>query len=463
ETKDRFATVYGRIEVSAKLPGTQGIWPAHWMLPDSREWPPEIDIMELLGHQPTRVHMTHHWGVWPNVQSHTGSFDGSDFTAGFHEFAIEWSPDRIDWFVDGALRFSSTNTIPTEPFYVILNTAVGGDWPGAPNGSTVFPQLHEIDYVRVYVPADPGPALQDIVDTTATGATTDGVIDAAEYAGGANGINNGLLDRIGANSTMRVDSDAQGELQFSFDSATAWSNDAFATVIYIDAIEGQGFASTYSLNDTSAAPQRAASGKGNSGQRSDLYFAPGFRADFALVLQYGAARLFALGEDAHTLLNGADLGAPTDLLGGDDMRYVVDDGSTGGRVREVSLLLTQLGLQPGDAFRFVATVTHVHNAFRANEFVGVAPGNDFDAGNPGASTVVLKPGDFLRFTSVDACVGDIDGSGSVDLADLAGLLAAFGATQGGPGYVAAADLNNDGSIDLSDLAGMLAVFGDSCS
>ncbi len=463
ESKDRFATVYGRIEVAAKLPGTQGIWPAHWMLPDSREWPPEIDIMELLGHDPDRVYMTHHWGQWPNVQSNGGSFIGPDFTAGFHEFAVEWSPNRIDWFVDGALRFSSTATIPTEPFYVILNTAVGGDWPGAPNGSTVFPQLHEIDYVRVYVPADPGPALQDIVDTDAGGATADGVIGPGEYAGSVTGINTGLFDRIGAATTLHVDSDAQGGLQFAIESTTAWPNDAFTTVIYIDAIDAQGFTSTYALDDTSASAQRATSGKGNTGQRSDLYFASGFRADYALVLQYGAARLFELGEASHTLLNGADLGAATDMLGGTDMRYVVDDGSSGGRVREVAMPLALLSLLPGESFRFFATVTHAQTAFRANEFIGVAAGNGFDAGNPGAATVVLKPGDFVLFSSVDACAGDVDGSGSIDLADLAGLLAAFGAEEGDAGYVPAADLNSDGSVDLSDLAGFLAVFGSSCS
>ena len=79
----------------AKLPSTQGIWPAHWMLPTSGGWPPEIDIMELLGHEPTRVYMTHHWGTWPNVQSDGGSFAGPDFSQDLHTFAIEWAASYI--------------------------------------------------------------------------------------------------------------------------------------------------------------------------------------------------------------------------------------------------------------------------------------------------------------------------------------------------------------------------------
>lgn len=82
------------------------------------------------------------------------------------------------------------------------------------------------------------------------------------------------------------------------------------------------------------------------------------------------------------------------MLGGTDMRYVVDDGSSGGRVREVAMPLALLSLLPGESFRFFATMTHAQTAFRANEFIGVATGNGFDAGNPGAATVVLKPGDF---------------------------------------------------------------------
>ena len=151
ESKGRFAWTFGRIEMRAKLPSTQGIWPAHWMMPTSGGWPPEIDIMELLGHAPQAVYMTHHWGTWPNVQSHGGVYIGPNFAADYHTFALDWQPGRMDWYVDGVVRFTSQTNVPSEPFYVILNTAVGGAWPGNPDGTTVFPQYHRIDYVRWFV------------------------------------------------------------------------------------------------------------------------------------------------------------------------------------------------------------------------------------------------------------------------------------------------------------------------
>lgn len=151
DTKHRFSQLFGRFEVRAQLPAGRGIWPAHWMLPeDHPAWPPEIDIMELLGHEPDVVHLTHHWGTWPNNASRGGAHRGPDFSQSLHTFAIEWSPDRIDWFIDDEPVFSSTADIPQIPFYLILNTAVGGDWPGNPDATTVFPQHHRIDYVRVY-------------------------------------------------------------------------------------------------------------------------------------------------------------------------------------------------------------------------------------------------------------------------------------------------------------------------
>lgn len=150
ETVGKFAQKYGRFEYRAKLPGTQGLWPAFWLLPATGQWPPEIDIMELLGHQPNKIYGTHHWGVFPANQMLGGSFVGPNFTQGFNEFAVEWWPDRIDWFVNGTLYFTSTTNIPQEPMYIIINTAVGGLWPGNPNATSVFPQFHTVDWVRVY-------------------------------------------------------------------------------------------------------------------------------------------------------------------------------------------------------------------------------------------------------------------------------------------------------------------------
>ena len=136
----------------AKLPKGKGIWPAHWMLPEDRRWPPEIDIMEMLGHKPNRILMTvHHRQLDKPV--HSGfSYVGPDFSADFHTFALEWEPDRLAWFIDGKRRHFSPLYSPDTPFFLILNTAVGGILPGNPDETTQFPVYHTIDYVRVWKP-----------------------------------------------------------------------------------------------------------------------------------------------------------------------------------------------------------------------------------------------------------------------------------------------------------------------
>ncbi len=470
ETRDRFATAYGRIDVRAKLPRTRGLWPAHWMLPDSRQWPPEIDIMEMLGHQPTRIYMTHHWGTWPNVQSHGGTYDGPDYSQDFHIFSIIWSPNRIDWLIDDIVRFTSTIAIPEEPFYLILNTAVGGDFPGNPDSTSVFPQFHEIDYVRVYVPADPGPAYESLVDPDPQTALADGVLTAGEYALQTHGINSGLFGMIGQDATFYIDTSAAGRLNFAVDSATAWPTPgAYGAVMYIDCASG-GLPSTVTLRDNADAGRRLVSGFIDPATWSNLYFAAGMRADYAIALLPERAEIYRLDPGSLTLINAADLNAETDMFGGQALRYMRDDGSLGGRLREVGLDLAQLGMQPGDAMRFVVSLMNTETGFRANEFVGVAPGNPWDTFNPGIGDVVLKRGDFIEFTTVGSgcgqgcqsggAVADIDGDCDVDVIDLSLLLGSFGQPTGATH--AQGDTDFDGDVDLQDLANVLNLFGANC-
>ena len=163
ESPGLFSHTYGWIEIRAKLPSTQGIWPAHWMLGESFPrigWPRcgEIDIMEFLGHDVDTVHFSRHFG---NPYTHRGtSYSGPDFSRDFHTYALHWTAEEMSWFVDGTLRYrtslADSREIYQQPFYLILNTAVGGHWPGPPDHTTVFPQYHEIDYVRWYVESEAG-------------------------------------------------------------------------------------------------------------------------------------------------------------------------------------------------------------------------------------------------------------------------------------------------------------------
>ena len=167
QTKGQNDWQYGRFEIRAKLPYGQGIWPAIWMLPTDEvygTWAAsgEIDIVELVGHEPNTVYGSLHYGdEWPNNVHRTDSFKLEDeyFSDDFHIFTLEWEPDELRWYVDGEQYQSQTewHTVNEEYpapfnqlFYLVLNVAVGGNWPGNPDGSTVFPQTMLIDYVRVY-------------------------------------------------------------------------------------------------------------------------------------------------------------------------------------------------------------------------------------------------------------------------------------------------------------------------
>ena len=173
-TRGRAAWKYGRIEARIKLPFGQGIWPAFWMLPTDSPyggWPAggEIDIMEYLGHDTDRVYGTLHSGGGALGHRFSGTHytlaEGT-FADDFHTFALEWEPRRMRWYVDGELYqtqlswSSAGGPYPAPfdtPFHILLNLAVGGEWPGLPDATTTFPQRMEVDYVRVYQDAEAYP------------------------------------------------------------------------------------------------------------------------------------------------------------------------------------------------------------------------------------------------------------------------------------------------------------------
>ena len=156
---------YGRIDVRAKIALGQGIWPAIWMLPSDwiyGGWPKsgEIDIMEHVGHDEGRIHGSVHTDSYNHIigTQRTNSKLIEDVKTLFHIYSIEWSEQKIDFFIDDTLHYTFQNDFSNdfrtwpfnERFHLLLNVAVGGNWPGPPNNTTVFPQDMEVDYVRVY-------------------------------------------------------------------------------------------------------------------------------------------------------------------------------------------------------------------------------------------------------------------------------------------------------------------------
>ncbi len=151
--KDRFSTLYGYFEVRAKIPAGKGLWPAFWLLPSTQKSKPEIDIMETLGHEPGILQMHVHFKDANGDDASKGSkIEADDLSKDFHVYGLEWQQDAIVWYLDGQeqWRFTEKDNISSEPMYMLLNLAVGGNWPGAPDSNTIFPANFTIDYVRVW-------------------------------------------------------------------------------------------------------------------------------------------------------------------------------------------------------------------------------------------------------------------------------------------------------------------------
>ena len=157
-TLGKFSFKYGKAEARMKLPVGQGMWPAFWMMGDDRPavgWPKcgEIDIMEHINLE-LKNHGTAHW--FNNGHVSSGGTTYADVTK-WHVYSIEWNPDSIRWLLDGnrywgvSIKNGENDTQEFhEPFYLMLNLAIGGNWPKNPDATTVFPDTLYVDYVRVY-------------------------------------------------------------------------------------------------------------------------------------------------------------------------------------------------------------------------------------------------------------------------------------------------------------------------
>lgn len=147
----KFDFLYGYVEIRAKIPAGKGLWPAFWMLPSDHSTSEEIDIMEILGDRPDINYMTYHWGSSQST-GQSWTITGTDFSKGYHTYAVDWSADAIVWYIDGVERQRVTDPaiLTHKSMFLIANLQVGGSWAGNPDANTVFPANYDIDYIRVW-------------------------------------------------------------------------------------------------------------------------------------------------------------------------------------------------------------------------------------------------------------------------------------------------------------------------
>ncbi|MNB70334.1 Beta-glucanase precursor [compost metagenome] len=218
KTQGKKSFTYGKIEARMKLPSGQGIWPAFWMLGSNMDtvgWPKsgEIDIMERVNNN-AYVNGTVHWDA--NGHAEYGKVSGNLDFSQFHVYSIEWDAKYIRWYVDGNLFnefYIENNTGNTEefqkPFFLLLNLAVGGNWPGSPNASTAFPAQMLVDYVRVYQAASPASIVSGGVYTFASKASGK-VMDVVDISTAAGAKIHQWTNYTAANQQFRVDSTGDG-------------------------------------------------------------------------------------------------------------------------------------------------------------------------------------------------------------------------------------------------------------
>ncbi|HEX2554088.1 MAG TPA: glycoside hydrolase family 16 protein [Microvirga sp.] len=176
-THGAFSQTYGYFEIDAKVPAGQGLWPAFWMLPQSGNWPPEIDVLELLGHDPSSYYVGAHWSGADGAHRYdtTKVGAGLDLSQGFHTYGTLWTPDSLSFYLDDE-QVGPTLDIRglgfDEPMYLLAGLAVGGNWPGDPDATTRFPAEFQIDAIRVYAAGGTGEAATPPVVTDPSATAT---------------------------------------------------------------------------------------------------------------------------------------------------------------------------------------------------------------------------------------------------------------------------------------------------
>jgi beta-glucanase (GH16 family)/O-antigen/teichoic acid export membrane protein len=148
-----FSFTYGFVEMKARVPQGRGLWPAFWMAPADGSWPPEIDVMEVLGNRTQEYWASAHWG-FPNAPAKAQHrITSTALSRDFHVYAVKWTSKEIVWYLDG--RQVASMKTPSEinkPMYILVNLAVGGEWPGVPDSTTTFPAEYHVAWIRVLQP-----------------------------------------------------------------------------------------------------------------------------------------------------------------------------------------------------------------------------------------------------------------------------------------------------------------------
>lgn len=148
ETLNKDEFLYGKIEVRASIPEGKGLFPAIWMIPQTGNFY-EIDILESIGSESTIIYGGNHYYFGGKRTKKFNSVTINN-PQDFHIYSVEWMPDRIVWYVDNKVFHQTSTGVADEKMYLILNLAVGGNWPGSPDSRTVFPNSLKVDYIRVY-------------------------------------------------------------------------------------------------------------------------------------------------------------------------------------------------------------------------------------------------------------------------------------------------------------------------
>jgi len=156
-TWNKYTFKYGLVKIRAQLPQmTQGFWPGLWFIAEDsgRNARYEVDLMEAVN-LPNKIYFNYHDNV--HDTNPNSSYSGPDFSAAMHDYEMEWLPDRLIIRIDGIEYLNVTSNVPDMPMYLIINTALGGSWPGTPDSTTILPATMKIDYVRIYQPSTPNP------------------------------------------------------------------------------------------------------------------------------------------------------------------------------------------------------------------------------------------------------------------------------------------------------------------